>query len=225
MEKGLVGIHIHNLRDFGEGPHKQVDDLPYGGGAGMVLMLPPLVKALEHVHHIGPKGHRPYTLALTPQGTLFNQKKAQALAKKSWITLLCGRYEGFDERLFETGLVDEELSIGDYILGGGELPALVVIETVLRLLEGVVGNPQSVKEDSFSQGILDYPQYTRPRAYWDLSVPDVLLSGDPKAIARFRRQKALEATLRKRPDLLKNAHLSEEDQAYLRKLKTQLTRQ
>jgi tRNA (guanine37-N1)-methyltransferase len=184
--RGLVEVNRWDIRDWAEGKHKQVDDRPFGGGPGMVLMAPPVVSAVEAVQQ---QGERPGRLvALTPQGRRLDQPLVRELAAESRLTLLCGRYEGFDERIFET-LKPEALSVGDYILSGGEVPAMVVIDAVMRLLPGVLGDAESAVDESFGpDGGLEYPQYTRPREYRGLTVPEILLSGDHAAIARWRRQ-------------------------------------
>lgn len=221
LERSIFDLHVHDLRDHAMGPSHQVDDEPYGGGAGMVLALPPLVAAIDHVKNIGPTGTKPRVLLMSPQGRMLTQPLVEELSRESWLLLLCGRYKGFDERIMETGLVDEEVSIGDYILGGGELPAMVIAESILRLIPGVVmGNRESVDLDSFSARILDYPHYTRPPEYLGIPVPEILLSGDEKAITRWRRREALKRTLKRRPDLLTNADLSDEDLEILHELES-----
>lgn len=187
LERGLVGVHRWNFREWAEGRHRQVDDTPFGGGPGMVLMAPPVVAATEAVQAMA---HPPGRLVvLSPRGRRFDQPFAQELSRESRIILLCGRYEGFDERALEV-LRPEPLSIGDYVLSGGEVPAMVVIEAVSRLIPGVLGDAASAVDESFGAGGgLEYPHYTRPREFRGLSVPDVLLSGDHAAVARWRRER------------------------------------
>lgn len=186
IDKGLVAVHRWDLRDWAEGKHKQVDDRPFGGGPGMVLMAPPVVAAVEAVRaRAEPPGR---LIALTPQGRRLDQEKVRELAGESRIVLLCGRYEGFDERILET-LEPELLSIGDYVLSGGEVAAMVVVDAVMRLLPGVLGDAESALDESFGpDGGLEYPHYTRPRDFRGRAVPDILLSGDHAAIARWRRE-------------------------------------
>jgi len=197
---GLVTVAVHDLRVFTEDKHKTADDKPYGGGAGMVMKIEPLVKALEQIRG----GMQPSkTVLLSPQGALFTQERALQLSRCAQVVLICGRYEGVDERVLH--FVDEELSIGDYVLSGGEIPAMVVIDAVARLIPGVVGDEASVREDSFANGLLKYPQYTRPPDFRGLTVPDVLLSGDHERIRQWRRGEALQKTLARRPDLIARA--------------------
>jgi tRNA (guanine37-N1)-methyltransferase len=211
-ERGLVDVLLHRLRDYASGRHLQVDDTPYGGGQGMVMMPEPLVAAIEHVA----AADRPRRILLSPRGAPFDDERARALASEPALLLVCARYEGVDERV--TAFVDEELSIGDYVLSGGEPAALVVIDAIVRLLPGAVGNEASPREESYAGGLLEYPQYTRPEEFRGVRVPDVLLSGDHGAIARWRRQEALRLTLARRPDLLERASLGEDDRAFLRTL-------
>ena len=199
-EKGKVEYEVTDIRDFAAGKHRQVDDRPFGGGPGMVLMPGPVVEAVEHVR----RGHEPHavTVLLTPQGRPFDQAAAGDLAAKPGLILICGRYEGFDERVRET-LSPLELSIGDFVLSGGELPALSVVEACVRLIPGVLGHPESAREDSFQgEGLLEGPQYTRPRVFRGLGVPDILLSGDHEAIASWRREQAQSRTRERREDLM-----------------------
>ena len=199
---GALGLEIHDLRGFAEDRHQSVDDEPYGGGAGMVMKAGPWIRA---VNEIG-AGWRPHRVLLSPQGTRLDDMKVRDLADREGLLLLCGRYEGVDERVRET-VVDEEVSIGDYVLSGGEIAAMVLIEAVSRQIQGVVQRRESVEEDSFRHGLLDHPHYTRPRVVEGRAVPDVLLSGDHAAIRDWRRQEALRATVLKRPDLLSDAGL------------------
>jgi tRNA (guanine37-N1)-methyltransferase len=186
IDKGLVEVHRWDLRDWAEGKHKQVDDRPFGGGPGMVLMAPPIVAAVEAVQASSERPGR--LITLTPQGRRLDQDRVRELARESRIVLLCGRYEGFDERIFET-LEPEQLSVGDYVLSGGEVAAMVVVDAVMRLLPGVLGDAESAVDESFGpDGGLEYPHYTRPREFRGRAVPEILLSGDHAAIARWRRE-------------------------------------
>ncbi len=222
-EKNLIQIVIHDLRDYTHDKHRQVDDTPYGGGPGMIMKPEPFFEAVLSIAQCTledlPKIAR--VILFTPQGKIFNQHLAGELAGEKQLILLCGRYEGIDERVHEH-LATDEISIGDYVLGGGELPAMVLIDAVTRLIPGVLGDECSLAEETFSRGLLEYPQYTRPRDYKGWSVPEVLLSGNHMEIAKWRRKKSLERTLRRRPDLLKNAILSEEDKKLLEEIKAQL---
>jgi tRNA (guanine37-N1)-methyltransferase len=217
-EKGLLSVTLRNIRDYSEDRHKSADDSPYGGGAGMVLMPGPIFRAFEALKADYP-GETFLRILLSPQGRPFDQRRAALLAEeRRRIVLLCGRYEAVDERVIQT-LVDEELSIGDYVLTGGEPAALVVIDAVSRLLPGVLGDEESACRDSFSDGLLDHPHYTRPADFRGMRVPDVLLSGNHAEITRWRRREALRATLLKRPELLAKADLIAEDLAALEELK------
>ncbi len=200
QEKGLAEICVHNIRDYSADRHRKVDDRPYGGGPGMVMKPDVVVAAVEAVEAMDPRPAE--RILLSPQGRRFEQPLARALARRERLLLICGRYEGFDERIL-LALKPLELSIGDYVLTGGEAPAMVVIDAVVRLVPGVLGHPQSAEQDSFESGLLDYPQYTRPVEFRGMRVPDVLLSGDHAAIARWRREQARKKTARVRPDLLK----------------------
>jgi tRNA (guanine37-N1)-methyltransferase len=211
-EKGLLEVAVHNLRDYTTDKHLVVDDVPYGGGQGMVMKPDPLVAAIEHAS----AADRPRRILLSARGVRFTQAGAAALATLPSVLLVCGRYEGVDERIMP--VVDEELSIGDYVLSGGELAALVVLDAVVRLLPGVLGNEASPIDDSFATGLLEGPQYTRPAEFRGVRVPEVLLSGDHAAIARWRREQALRTTLARRPDLLAAAPLDDADRAFLRRL-------
>lgn len=213
QKKGIVQFGIYDLRDYTEDPHRTVDDYPFGGGPGMIMKPDPIFKAIEAIT-TKVQGSSPLTILLSPQGKRFDQEIAKELSQAPWLILLCGRYRGIDERVRER-LVDREISIGDYVLTGGELPAMVLIDALTRLLPGVLGDMESAKEDSFFQGLLDYPHYTRPQNFQGLEVPSVLLSGNHQEIRRWRRRKALETTWQKRPDLLNKANLTEEDLAYL----------
>jgi len=215
IDRGTLDVKVRDLRDFTTDRHRVVDDVPYGGGPGMVLKPDPIFRALDAIE--AERGG-PLTVILTsPQGRRFTQAEAQRLSGAAHIVLLCGRYEGFDDRVRER--VTEELSIGDYVLTGGELPALVVLDAVARFVPGVVGDEQSVAEDSFTRGLLDFPQYTRPPEIDSLRVPDVLLSGNHAEIRRWRKREALSRTLDRRPDLLDDAVLDDEEMKLLRELK------
>ena len=199
QQAGVVDIVFTNIRDFATGRYKKVDDKPYGGGAGMVMMPGPVFDSFEHVKKLSPEKGK--VVLLTPQGQKFDQAKAIELSKQKRVILIAGRYEGFDERI-RTGLDAEQISIGDYILSGGELAAMIIIDAVVRLLAGALGDEDSSKDDSFSGGLLEYPQYTRPEVFHGMKVPDILLSGDHAKIAEWRRRQALERTKKCRPDLL-----------------------
>jgi tRNA (guanine37-N1)-methyltransferase len=201
QEAGVFDIVLTNIRDFATDSYRKVDDKPYGGGPGMVMMPGPLLDCFEHVEKLSPEKGK--VILLTPQGQKFDQKKAAELSKEKRLILIAGRYEGFDERI-RIGLDAEQLSIGDYVLSGGELAAMVVIDAVVRLLEGALGDDGSSKEESFSERLLEYPQYTRPEIFRDMKVPEILLSGDHAKIAQWRREKALERTKKWRPDILKD---------------------
>ncbi len=217
QENHLLEIHVHNIRDFAEDKHRTTDEPPYGGGAGMVMKPEPIFKAAEHVKaECWTEQSR--IILTTPQGQLFNQEKAVELSKCPHLVFICGHYEGVDERVREH-LVTDEFSIGDYILTGGELPALVMLDAIARLIPGVLGTEQSALEESFSEGLLEYPQYTRPAEFRGWRVPDVLLSGHHAEIEKWRRIQSLKRTLERRPDLLEKAHLTEEDRRILDELR------
>lgn len=200
IEKGLLEVRVYDLREFTEDRHRSVDDEPYGGGGGMVMMAPPWIRAVRSVAG-GPAGPSSWRVLLSPQGRRLDDAKVRELAGRGDLVLMCGRYEGIDERVRET-VVDEEISIGDYVLSGGELPAMVLIEALSRQVPGVVGLADSVENDSFRGGLLDHPHYTRPPVVEGLAVPEVLTSGDHAKIRRWREREALRATVEKRPDLL-----------------------
>jgi len=206
IEKGLMEVRVHDLREFTEDRHRSVDDEPYGGGGGMVMTAPPWIRA---VRAVGGGGWR---VLLSPQGTRLDDAKVRELAARGDLVLMCGRYEGIDERVRAT-VVDEEVSIGDYVLSGGELPAMVLIEALSRQVPGVVGLADSVENDSFRGGLLDHPHYTRPPVVEGLAVPEVLLSGDHAKIRRWREGEALRATAEKRPDLLEQAETMETEKS------------
>ncbi|MEE9935170.1 MAG: tRNA (guanosine(37)-N1)-methyltransferase TrmD [Deltaproteobacteria bacterium] len=214
-DKGLIEIGLHNIRDWTEDKHNMTDDAPYGGGCGMVMKVEPVERALAAVKRKDIPGE---VILLTPQGETFSQKIAGELARRQHLILVCGRYEGFDERIRQH-LVSREISIGDYILTGGELSALVVIDAVSRLIPGVLGNDASVAAESFSRGLLEYPQYTRPAEYKGWGVPEVLVSGNHAQIERWQRAEALKRTWLRRPDLLEKADLSDEDKKILEKIR------
>jgi tRNA (guanine37-N1)-methyltransferase len=201
QQVGVADIVLTNIRDFAADSYKKVDDKPYGGGPGMVMMAQPVFDCVEYVRKLSPVKGR--VILLTPQGQKFNQAKAVELSSEKRLILITGRYEGFDERI-RIGLGAEQISIGDYVLSGGELAAMIVVDTVVRLLAGALGDEESAKDDSFSAGLLEYPQYTRPEVFRGMKVPDILLSGDHAKIARWRHQQATERTKKYRPDLLKN---------------------
>ena len=208
--EGIVEIAVHDLRAWAEDRHRSVDDAPYGGGAGMVMRPEPLFRCVEQLRAEAELRGR--TVLLSPQGRLLNHDLVRELRNADRLILLCGRYEGFDERV-RLYLADDEVSIGDYVLGGGELPALVVVEAIVRLLPGALGSVASLDEESHTDGLLEYPQYTRPQEFRGWSVPEILLSGDHAAIARWRRVERLRRTVARRPDLLERANLTEEDRA------------
>jgi len=214
QEKGLVEIRVHDLREWTHDRHRVADDVPYGGEPGMVLKPEPLFEAVDALRK--PESE---VVLLTPQGERFDHATACGLVKARHLVFLCGRYEGFDERV--RTLADREISIGDYVLSGGELPALVVIDALVRLIPGALGDPSSAQQDSFTGGVLDYPQYTRPPVYRGLQVPEVLLSGDHERIRRWRRKEALRRTLLRRPDLLEQAALTAEDQSFLSEIRAE----
>jgi tRNA (guanine37-N1)-methyltransferase len=212
--RGLIEVQLHNIRDYSHDRHHTTDDTPYGGGGGMVMKPEPLFEAVESV--LGTPPACP-VIMLTPQGRVFNQKIAAQLAAQPRIALICGRYEGIDERIRQ-GLVTDQISIGDYVLTGGELPALILIDALSRLLPGVLGDPDGATDDSHASGLLEYPHYTRPPEFRGQTVPEVLLSGDHGKIARWRREQALLRTLEQRPDLLPNAPLTAADKKFLKSL-------
>lgn len=212
VERGLLDVTVHDLRRWTTDRHRTVDDVPYGGGPGMVMKVEPLMRAVDEVR--ATRGEPDAVVLLSPQGRMFTQAEAERFASLGHIALLCGRYEGMDERVRDM-VATEEISIGDYVLSGGELAALVIVDAVSRLVPGVVGDEQSVAQDSFSRGLLDYPHYTRPAEIAGHRVPDVLLSGHHADVRRWRRKAALVRTLERRPDLMATAALDEEDRALL----------
>jgi tRNA (guanine37-N1)-methyltransferase len=214
-EKGLVEIHLHNIRDYAEDKHKMTDDAPYGGGGGMVMKVEPIDRALASIL---PEKGGILTVLLTPQGETFSQKMAEEMSLRSRIVLISGHYEGVDERVRDH-LVDQEVSMGDYILTGGELSAMIMIDAISRLVPGVLGNNESASSDSFSMGLLEYPHYTRPSDYRGWRVPEVLLSGNHREILAWRRKESLRRTYVRRPDLLEKIALSPEDREILEEIK------
>jgi tRNA (guanine37-N1)-methyltransferase len=247
QDAGIIGVALHNIRDYAQGRHRVTDDTPYGGGGGMVMKPEPIMRAVEtvlghepgwHLAAAGPPAAAPDgeargaemstesaislpldapIILLSPQGRTFTQAVAQELAGHRRIALICGRYEGVDERV-RTSLVTDEISIGDFVISGGELAAAIIVDAVTRLLPGALGCDVGAFEDSFATGLLEYPQYTRPARYREQSIPDILTSGDHARVARWRREQALRRTWERRPDLLRSAPLSDLDRAYLTKL-------
>ncbi len=215
IARGLVSIFVHNIRDYTHDKHHQVDDYPYGGGTGMLLKPEPIFEAVESIKEEIEGTEMPVIL-LTPQGRLFCYQIAQELSAKPNLILICGHYEGIDERVREH-LVSDEISIGEYVLTGGELAAMVVVDAVVRLLPGVLGSELASQEDSYVGGFLEYPQYTRPRIYRGWEVPPILLSGNHGRISKWRREQAIKRTLKRRPELLEKAALSEEERRLLGK--------
>jgi len=236
--RGIMAVTLHNIRDYAAGRHRVTDDTPYGGGGGMVMKPDPIYRAVEtvlsyppgfcpqpNVEDEGPPVHAPeagtaestVVVLLSPRGRLFGQQIAQEYASAQRIALICGRYEGIDERV-RTGLVNDEISIGDFVLSGGELAAAVVVDAVTRLLPGALGCAMGAAEDSFATGLLEYPQYTKPPVFRGQQVPEILVSGDHARVARWRREEALRVTWQRRPDLLDSARLDERDRAFLARL-------
>lgn len=226
-ERGLITVNVHNIRDYTHDKHHTTDDQPYGGGGGMVMKPEPVFEAIETVLGLASPPSTPEVesnipiILLTPQGRVFNQSIAKELSQYKKIALLCGRYEGIDERIREN-LVTEQISIGDYVLTGGELPALILIDAVSRLLPDVLGDPTGAEDDSHAMGLLEYPHYTRPPEFRGNKVPDVLLSGDHKKIDKWRREQALLRTYQKRPDMLEKAELTKEDKKFVESLKSKV---
>lgn len=211
VKQALLDVRVHDLRDFTSDKHRSTDDEAYGGGPGMVMLAEPVLRAVESIGG----GH---VILTTPQGRRFDQSVAKELASYGHLVFLCGRYEGFDHRVHEA-LQPDEISIGDFVVSGGELPAMLIADAVGRMVEGVVGNAGSVEEDSFFRGLLDYPHYTRPEDLRGMRVPDILLSGHHENIRKWRKEQALRATLAKRPDLLDTAELDDEAREILRRLR------
>jgi tRNA (guanine37-N1)-methyltransferase len=213
--QGTIQVRCYNIRDFAAGRHRVTDDTPYGGGSGMLMKPEPLVKGIQAVRKWGPEAH---VILLSPQGKPFHQDMAWEFARRPRIILVCGRYEGVDERVRKLA-VDEEISIGDFVLTGGEVAAMALVDATARLLPGVLGDEQSPREETFCPGLLEYPQYTRPREFMDQRVPDILLSGDHKKIADWRRNQSLERTLKRRPELIEKTELTDEDRRHLEQLR------
>ena len=230
IKAGLLDIRVWDLREFATDKHRSTDDEAYGGGPGMVMLAEPVLRCVDGIRDSGfgiqdrknPESRiaNPAIIMTTPQGIPFTQSKAKELANKQWLTILCGRYEGFDERIREA-LHPDEISIGDFVVSGGELPAMLIADATARMIEGVVGNSGSVEEDSFYRGLLDYPHYTRPEELRGMRVPEVLLSGHHEKIRRWRREQSLRRTLENRRDLLENAELDDEAREILRRIENE----
>lgn len=221
-QRGLIDVRVHNIRDYTHDRHHTTDDTPYGGGGGMVMKPEPVFEAVESVLGISSGQAQPLpipVILLTPQGRVFTQRVAEEFSRHERIALLCGRYEGVDERIREH-LVTDEVSVGDYVLTGGELPALLIIDAVSRLLPGVLGDPTGAEDDSHSMGLLEYPHYTKPAEFRGWKVPEILLSGDHGKIETWRREQALTRTLKKRPDMLEKAELSEKEKKFVEGLRS-----
>ncbi|WP_018757781.1 tRNA (guanosine(37)-N1)-methyltransferase TrmD [Paenibacillus terrigena] len=212
QEKGIVKLRAHNFREHANNKHNTVDDYPYGGGGGMVLKAEPIFSAVESL--IEEDAPKPRVILMCPQGERYTQAKAEELAKEEHLIFICGHYEGYDERIREY-LVTDELSVGDYVLTGGELPAMTIIDSVARLLPGVLGNETSAVTDSFSTGLLEYPHYTRPADFRGMKVPDILLSGHHANVEAWRKQQSLRRTLERRPDLLEHVELNKKEKKWL----------
>ena len=219
IDKGLISVEAVNIRDYSKDKHHHVDDAPYGGGAGMVMQPEPIYDAYEAL--AARTGKRPRVIYLTPQGQVFNQKIAEELAKEEDLVFLCGHYEGIDERIIEE-IVTDEISLGDFVLTGGELAAITIIDAVSRLVPGVLGKEDSFADESFSDGLLEYPQYTRPPVFHGKEVPEILLSGHHANIAKWRREQSLIRTVKKRPDLLETAELTVKERQFVERLREEL---
>lgn len=213
QSSGAIEVKVTDIREYADNKHHKVDDYPYGGGRGMVMAVQPVEAALSAICE--ETGAKPYVIYMSPKGKVFDQNKAIELSKKEGIVLLCGHYEGVDQRIIDE-FVDEEISVGDYVLTGGELPALIVVDSVSRMIEGVLGGEECYEDESIYSGLLEYPHYTRPADYKGMLVPEVLLSGHDKNIREWRRKQALDITLERRPDLLKEDKLTKEDILYLK---------
>ncbi len=213
QSSGSIEVKVTDIREYADNKHHKVDDYPYGGGRGMVMMVQPVEAALNAIYE--ETGKKPYVIYMSPKGKVFDQKKAIELSQKEGITLLCGHYEGVDQRIIDE-FVDEEISVGDYVLTGGELPALIVVDSVSRMIDGVLGGEECYEDESIYSGLLEYPHYTRPADYKGVLVPEVLLSGHDKNIREWRRRQALDITLERRPDLLDKEKLTKEDVLYLK---------
>ncbi len=227
IKSGLLDIRVWDLRDFTSDRHRSTDDEAYGGGPGMVMLAEPVLRCVDAIRteavetpdtQLTPERTVPHVVMTSPQGRRFDQRVARELGERSHVVFLCGRYEGFDHRVHEV-LQPEEISIGDFVVSGGELPAMLMADAIGRMIPGVVGNSGSVEEDSFFRGLLDYPHYTRPEEVRGLRIPDILLSGHHEKIRKWRKEQALRATLEKRPDLLDTAELDEEAREILRRLR------
>jgi len=216
VERQLLELEFHNIRDYSDNKHRKVDDYPYGGGLGMIMQCQPIFAAAEAIKT--KLGEKPHTVLMSPRGKTFDQSKAKELSTYKYLTVICGHYEGIDERVTEV-LVDEEISIGDFVLTGGEIAAMAVVDAACRFIPGVLKEDASYVDESFNDGLLEYPQYTRPPAFMGLEVPEVLLSGHHENIEKWRRQQSLKRTYERRPDLLSQADLSEEDLKFLDKIK------
>ena len=201
QKSGAVEINCHNIRDFSKDKHRRVDDTPYGGGKGMLMMAPPIYDCYEHIASSHGEELNKRVIYMSPRGSVFNQKKAEELAKYDELIIICGHYEGIDQRIIDE-IVDEEISIGDFVLTGGEIPACIVVDAVARLVDGVLSDPECYEKESISSGMLEYPQYTRPYEFHGVCVPDVLISGNHAKIDAWRNEMALKMTAEKRPDLL-----------------------
>ncbi|MFX3631346.1 MAG: tRNA (guanosine(37)-N1)-methyltransferase TrmD [Candidatus Pristimantibacillus sp.] len=219
-DKGIVSLQAINFRAYSNNKHNTVDDYPYGGGGGMVLKAEPVFAAVEDLKVEAEGATRPRVILMCPQGETFTQRKAEELSKEDHIVLICGHYEGYDERIREY-LVTDELSIGDYVLTGGEIPAMTVIDSVVRLLPGVLGNETSAITDSYSTGLLEHPHYTRPAVFRDMEVPEVLISGNHSRIDAWRREQSLLRTLNRRPDMLDKAELTDKERKWLASQRSQ----
>ena len=201
QKKGAIEINCHNIRDFSKDKHRRVDDTPYGGGKGMLMMAPPIYDCYEYIRERKNDGESVRTVFMSPSGAIFDQKKAEELSKYDNLIILCGHYEGVDQRVIDE-IVDEEISIGNFVLTGGEIPACIVVDAVARLVDGVLSDPECYEKESISSGMLEYPQYTRPFEFHGVQVPEILISGNHAKIDKWRQEQALDATKRKRPDLL-----------------------
>lgn len=218
VDKQLLEIHYHNIRDFSKDKHRKVDDEPYGGGKGMVMQPQPIFDGYSFVKE--QIGEKPYVVFASPSGNLLNQNKVKKLSEHKNITIICGHYEGIDQRIIDE-IADEEISIGDYVLTGGELAACVIVDSVSRMIKGVLSDEECFKKESHFNGFLEHPQYTRPFEYHNMTVPDVLVSGHHKNIEKWQREKSLEKTLKVRPELLEKTELTKEDKKFLEKLKSE----
>ncbi len=214
-DKRIITINLYNIRDYTTNKHRKVDDYPYGGGAGMVMQAEPVYNAVDHIESL--YGYKPYTILMSPRGKRFTQEDAKRLSSLNHILFTCGHYEGLDERI--SPLIDEELSLGDFVLTGGELACMTMIDSICRMVPQVLSSSESFEEESFYSGLLEYPQYTRPEEFRGMKVPEVLLSGDHEKVRRWRRARSLKLTMERRPDLLKEHGLTREDEKLLRWLK------